>query len=96
MDKKIWGTVVTYDDLASLLCCALEGGSDYWATFTLAYEPSGEELNSPAFGDWKGDKIYTITHPAWEIIVRCEDQRKTLKLPDLLKGLRIMENENEC
>lgn len=93
IDSEALGPV-TYDDVAGLLACAFEGGSNYWARVKVAYDPSEEELNSPAFDGWEGFRAYTITHPYWEIVVRCDHRpRADLKLPDLLKGLRIMRRD---
>jgi hypothetical protein len=90
IDSEEWGRV-SYDDIASLLCCAFEGGSNYWARVRVAYDPSEEELNSPAFGDWRGFRAYMITHPDWVVEIRAlEGETRIIKLPDLLKGLEIM------
>lgn len=94
IDAEEWGQV-TYDDVAGLLCCAFEGGSNYWARVQRDYDLSGGELDSRTFGYWAEYPIYTITHPDWMIIVRTGDHRgkQTLKLADLLKGLRIMRRD---
>ena len=90
IDSEEWGRV-SYDDIASLLCCAFEGGSNYWARVRVAYDPSEEELNSPAFGDWRGFRAYMITHPDWMVEIRAlEGETKIIKLADLLQGQRIM------
>ena len=91
--------VITNDQIAGLLCTAIDGGYHrYWGVAEVAYKPTQEEINDKEkYGDWAGYPQYMITHRNFKLRVLSSsgsdyDPPKTtiLKLSTLKKGLKVM------
>lgn len=86
---------ITANQIASLLCSALEGGIHNWAQwyFPLSYEFTEEETSDEAYGDWVGFPQYMITHSDYKLkIIDCEGggREYALTLDHLKNGLTTM------
>lgn len=91
--------VITNDQIAGLLCTAIEGGYHrYWGNVEVAYKPTQEEINDKEkYGDWAGYPQYLVSHRNFKLRVISEwwyepELPKTtiLKLSTLKKGLKVM------
>ena len=84
---------ITHNDIAGLLCTALEGGSGYWARAELAYTPTDADMkDSETYGDWAGFAFYMVNHPDFKFTINDleEEESYTLTLETLKKGLKVM------
>lgn len=86
---------ISANQIAGLLCTAIEGGVYYWAQCSLASSYRNAKpanLSSEDFGEWANFPQYCITHPDYKLSIYDyeEDKRYNLTLPKLKKGLKIM------
>jgi hypothetical protein len=83
---------ITRDQLTDLLCCGLEGGINYWATYRAGYNPSPEGIEHHSKGVYGGMPIYAVGHPEYSLIIRDIEETKehTLTLKKLRLGIAVM------
>jgi hypothetical protein len=85
---------IKLDRVAGLLCCALEGGSNYW--YCIDYDKSTKPpaINPELGGDWDG-----FRHIYWPLSgggalfigdIEDEDEGAILDLGSVERGLRVM------
>lgn len=81
--------------VSDLLCCALEGGSNYWYTISKFVEPSKIEFRT------NGEEIFKhLDYPlnkGGQLLIEDLEGDATLRgvvdLPNIEKGLRIMKDK---
>lgn len=98
---------VTYSDVASLLCSAFEGGSNYWAMISKVNKPKLEDKHIFVNKDGTADDIFnsgwTYATPFSKggsiIFVDVEEQDAfepaTLNLESIQRGLDVMADKYE-
>tara|TARA_B100000073_G_C23517063_1_gene486262 strand:+ start:190 stop:594 length:405 start_codon:yes stop_codon:yes gene_type:complete len=60
---------ISVEQIRGLLCCALEGGVNYWADYKVGFSPSEKDLDDEPGGVWKGLHHYWIEHPKYMLVV---------------------------
>lgn len=78
---------VSLEEIADLLCCGLEGGINYWASYKAGYVPTTEELTNYSSGSYKGLPEYTLEHPDYSLIIQDKNTEVEHRLN--LKGLKL-------
>jgi hypothetical protein len=83
---------ITRDQIVDLLCCGLEGGINYWATYSAGFIPTPEEMDKYVEGVYSGLPVYAVGHPEYKLVIRDIETNKehTLTLERLRLGLADM------
>ena len=83
---------ITRDQIVDLLCYGLEGGINYWATYSAGFIPTPEEMAKYVDGVYSGLPVYDIGHPDYKLIIRDIETNKqhTLTLEKLRLGVADM------
>jgi hypothetical protein len=87
---------ITHNQIAGILCVAVEGGIGYWANVEVAYTPTDAEMtDSDTYGYWTGYAHYMVSHPDFKLTITDfeNEESYTVTLETLKKGLKVMAKE---